>query len=119
MSQEDKDITLYYKFEADAHRHEALNEVVEELKSAIGKYAEAVTRLSSVRMDKLDKESIAASDRHRRLIHNSLIDTINRLSRTYKKLGLDNSWLSGIIGLSREEIGDWALTVARKELNHE
>lgn len=119
MSQEDKDLKLYYQFEADAHKHEVLNEVVEELRAAIGKYAEAVARLSSVRMGKLDKESIAASDRHRRLIHNSLIDTINRLSRTYKKLDLDNSWLSGIIGLSREEIGDWALTVARRELNHE
>lgn len=118
-TQEDRDLSLYRRFEGDARRYEPINRVMEELRVSIGKYAEAVTRLSSVRMGKLDKDTIKASDSHRRLMHNSLIDTLNRLSREYKKLNLDNSWLSDIIGLSREEVGTWALTIARKELNHE
>ncbi|MCR4279677.1 MAG: hypothetical protein NUV78_03005 [Candidatus Zambryskibacteria bacterium] len=118
-TQEDRDLNLYRRFEIDGQKYPSLTPIINELQSTIGKYAEAVTRLSLVKIGKLDKDTIVSADRHRHLIHNNLIDVVNHLSREYKNLKIDNDWRSAIIGESREEIGDWALTVARKELNHE
>lgn len=117
-TQEDRDLALYLQIKTDSKKYKSLIPFVSELDLAIGRYAEAVIRLSSVRQGKLEKEIIMDADRNRSLIHNALIDVINALSREYKKLGLTNNWRSDIMGNSRREIGDWALTVARSALNH-
>ncbi|KKT90207.1 MAG: hypothetical protein UW90_C0004G0012 [Candidatus Yanofskybacteria bacterium GW2011_GWB1_45_11] len=90
-----------------------------ELEKTVGKYAQSVARWSSVRQGKSEKEVMMAADQNRKLAHNILIDIVNQISREYKKLGLTNSWRSDIIGNTRAELGDWALTIARKALNHE
>ncbi len=118
-TQEDRDFALYERFDADAQNHPVLHEATAELEKAIGRYAESVTALSYAKSGKLSKDVLIAADNHRRLCHNSLIDSLNLLSREYKKLGIDNTWRSAIIGDSRREAGDWALSVARTRLNRQ
>ena len=117
-TQEDKDIGLYLRFQEDAKKHPELTPIVLELEAAIGKYASSVVRYSAAKIS-TDMEEIESADQNRRLVHNSLIDVMNHLSREYRAVGIDNNWRGAIIGESREELGDWALTVARKVLNHE
>jgi hypothetical protein len=113
---------LYLRFLADTERYPALATVVAELKDALGRYAGSVARMSHIKHRKegsIDKEDLQSADRHRRLMHNNLISVVNRLSRTYRELGIDNKWRSAIIGESREELGAWALEVSRKAINHD
>ena len=118
QTQEDKDIGLYFRFQEDVLNHPELVPIFQELESAIGTYADSVVRYSAAKKG-TDLDAIKSTDNNRRLVHNSLIDVVNHLSREYKALGIDNNWRSAIIGESWEELGDWALTVARKVLNHE
>ncbi|KKT28417.1 MAG: hypothetical protein UW43_C0003G0021 [Candidatus Yanofskybacteria bacterium GW2011_GWA1_44_21] len=118
-TQEDKDLNLYFKFKTDAAKFHSLIPLIVELEKTVGKYAQSVARWSSVRQGKSEKEVMMAADQNRKLAHNILIDIVNQISREYKKLGLTNSWRSDIIGNTRAELGDWALTIARKALNHE
>ncbi len=116
-SQQDRDVALFYRFLEDAKSHDSLNIIISELKVAIGRYAQSVIKLSALKTGGLDREAIMSADRHRRLMHNNLIATVNQLSREYRKLGLDNNWRASIIGESREELGDWALVIAREVIN--
>jgi len=108
-TREDKDLGLYLRFFEDAKQYPILEPIVQELKDKIILYAHSVSRFSQAKT--FDKELLVSADRHRRLVHNSLIDIINQLSRKYNALGIDNYWRNDI--LHRRQLGEWALTVAK------
>ncbi|MBP9821924.1 MAG: hypothetical protein KBC81_00520 [Candidatus Pacebacteria bacterium] len=105
---------LYLKLEKQAEGNKALREATENLTQTIGAYADAVIRLSKHKKNFSDKPTVENADRARKIVHDSLIDAANQLSRLYKTNGLDNSWRGDIIGIQhRGQIGRWALSVAR------
>lgn len=114
-TQEDKDLGLYLRFFEDAKHYPTLGPVLVELKDKIISYARSVGRFSQATT--FDKEELVSADRHRRLIHNSLIDTVNQLSRKYNELGIDNSWRNDI--LNRRHLGEWALAIAKRVLGEQ
>jgi murein endopeptidase len=118
-SAEEPGVRLFHSFENIAREYPALTEAVAEVKKAIGNYANAVAAHSYTNAQKLSKAEIETANQHRYVVHERLIDTVNRLSRDYRKAGLDNKWRNAIIGDSREQLGEWALAIARQALNRQ
>ena len=113
---EEKGITLFYDLKEKAEKYPDLKSLTDEMERGIGDYADAVIRTSHERAKGSPREDIQSADQHRRSIHDALIATVNQLSRLYHKKGFDNSWRSGIIGIAREDLGAWAVAIARDVL---
>lgn len=86
-----------------------LKEFFTEAEKAILRYAETVGTLAEVRL--ADLSLVESSDQARRIAHNSLVDSLNILSRQCRKEEVSNEWRRKI-GEGHDEIGDWALRAA-------
>lgn len=114
-TRESRGVELYYTFFEKAQKYPELLPLVKDLERAIGTYADAVLRWREAKMG-TDVKMTEAADKHRKAIHDALIDSINPISRWYAKQKIDNNWRRDIIGLDREAAGEWALDIARDVL---
>lgn len=112
-STEEKGWALYQEMQKKAEENPELQSLIGEMKDNILRYADSVARFSHISKSKDDIEMLHNADKHRKRMHDGLIATINQLSRLYQKLGLDILWRTDIIGVERERLGEWALSVAR------
>lgn len=90
---------------------ERLDKLVKKIEEASLRYAITINTLTAKRIEKDDKEAIMQADQSRRYAHNSLVDSVNILSRQFDAAGLDNSWRD-MIGLDRKQVGTWGQKVA-------
>lgn len=108
------DIFLSIRVTLDKNPRPDLVRQLKTVERAILRYAETIANLSRVRLecDALkERAEIENADQNRRFAHNCLVSDVGILARWFKEAGLDNSWQNSI-GLSREEIADWAFAVA-------
>ena len=122
LSQEQADLELYFDIKERAERDPKLKAIMDRLDHDIAAYAEALFRNEQewVRRERgvSDKESIQASDVHRKLLHDAFMDTLNQLSRAYRAQKLDNKWRN-VLGLERQRLARWAMTVTRHVIKKE
>jgi hypothetical protein len=105
----DQAISTYLDIKVVQDKHPELNEKVANLEEAIIRYTMRLNDLAIARLE-ANQDIIQNMDQSRRLAHNRLIDELNILSREFAKLGLNNRWREKI-GLSREQVEDWANAV--------
>lgn len=121
-SPEQEDLEVYFDISQRSEQDPQLKAIMERLNADIAAYAEALFRNEQewVRRERGvgDKESIEASDRHRKMLHDSFIDTINQLSRAFRIRKLDNKWRN-VLGLDRKRLARWAMTVTRHVIRKE
>jgi len=119
---EERDLELYFDISDRSQRDPKLKAIMDRLNADIAAYAEALFRNEQewVRRERGvgDAESIQASDRHRRMLHDSFMDTLNQLSRAFRVQKLDNKWRN-VLGLDRNRLAKWAMTIARHVIKKE
>jgi flagellar biosynthesis/type III secretory pathway protein FliH len=121
-TQEEQDLDLYFDISERSQRDDRLKAIMERLNADIAAYAEALFRNEQewVRRERGlgDKEAIESSDRHRRMLHDAFMDTLNQLSRAFRAQKLDNKWRN-VLGLDRNRLAKWAMTIARYVIKKE
>ena len=115
-TQKERDIVLYERIQKEiAGSSEHLAGLLRAVERAAIRYRQSVNRFDHVRTRDANRADMQAeleeTDRNRRAAHEVLIDSINILSRAYKKAGLDNDWRREI-GVEREEVGRWGMAIA-------
>ncbi|MEK7637989.1 MAG: hypothetical protein AAB375_00985 [Patescibacteria group bacterium] len=122
VTPEMRDLELYFDIRERSDGNEKIKAIMDRLDHDIAQYTEALFRSERewVRRERGsgDNSSIEASDRNRRILHDSLIDTLNQLSRAYRTAGLDNKWRN-MLGLDRDRLALWAMTIARQVMRTE
>jgi hypothetical protein len=119
---EEQDLNLYFDISDRSEHDPKLKAIMQRLNADIAAYAEALFRNEQewVRKERGvgDNESIMASDRHRRMLHDTFMDTLNQLSRAFRAEKLDNKWRN-VLGLDRNRLAHWAMTIARYVIKKE
>src|SRR6056297_2276266 len=121
---ERREMKICRKIQRIAEKNPEMKDVIDSfnpINDAI-RYARSVMRLERINSRSgVSNSEIESADFERRTSHNSLIDTLNIVSRMCDKLDLDTSWREEI-GQTRDAIGRWAMIVAKekqKELQEE
>ena len=114
--QKERDVVLYEMIQKETSGSgKYLAEFLRAVEHAAVRYRESVNRFDHIRARDANRADIRLeleeTDRNRYAAHEVLIDSINILSREYKKAGLDNEWRREI-GLEREEVGRWGMAIA-------
>ena len=117
-----RDLELYFDIRERSNGSEKLKVIMDRLDHDIAQYADALFRSERAWINRErgigDSDSIEASDRNRRILHDTFIDTLNQLSRAYRAAKLDNKWIN-VLGLDRDRLSLWAMTIARHVMRTE
>lgn len=117
-----RDLELYFDIRERSNGNEKLKAIMDRLDRDIAQYTEALFRSERewTRRERGggDNGSIEDSDRNRRMLHESFMDTLNQLSRAHRAAKLDNKWRN-VLGLDRNRLALWAVTIARHVMRTE
>jgi hypothetical protein len=105
------EVAIYRKLEEQSLFNDDYKQLFSQMRKGILDYYRSMTTLERVILAGGSNEEISQYDQMRRFSHNSLIDTLNAMSRYCWKNGLDNEWRS-MIGLERTKVTDWVKKVA-------
>lgn len=121
-TREQEFVDLYYDVHEKSERDPELKQVLDRLDASITDYVHVVIENRKAwraqQQGKADLSAQEGSDRRQQNAHNVLIDSLNQLSRAWRKKGLNNKWRN-ILGTSRNVVADWAITVGRLVMNME
>lgn len=119
---EEKVIGIYLSMKVAAQGDPKLENLLESVNKAILGYESAAFRLTEAKKsadEREEREDIERRMKMRSIAHSLLIDELNILSRNCAEAGRSNMWRQEI-GLSRDEVEDWAFGVVdmvRKSTN--
>jgi len=105
-------LRLYFGIKEKAGDSPETEEFLLQVEEASLRYEHSIARIEKGGLEGWERDDIAAADERRRTIHNALMADIDILARIFESKGLDTSW-KRMIGLTRDEIGNWALIVAK------
>ena len=105
------EISVFEGIKKEAEQKPELRELLLDLEDSILRYGESVVKFDRSLTESSTKEDYGYADQSRKIVHDSLLDKINILSRAFANEGLDNSWRN-VVGSDRNQIGQWALRVS-------
>ena len=103
----------FESFLAKAESDPDLKFFANNLRRSVINYAASVEKLNRLQKLGASKDDIETADHSRRNYHDGVIDKLNILSRGFNERGWDNRWRKEI-GMSREEVSEWALRIAKR-----
>lgn len=116
---EDDALDLYLDILAKAEGYPEIAELLEDVEDNALGYAQRILAIERAHITDEDKLGWQRLDEARRYSHDAFIDSLNILSRAFRKAHLDNSWRERI-GRSREAVGEWgylfAASISRQTL---
>jgi hypothetical protein len=111
-----RDVEIFSHIKEETASDPELGQLFRGMQSAVMRYAEIVNAHSHFYakqriFDEADRDRAMELDQRRHFAHESMMDSLNALSRACAKAGIDNSWRNDV-GLERDKIGMWSLVVA-------
>lgn len=111
-----REVEIFSHIKEETESNPDLGGLFRGMQSAIMRYAEIVNAHSHFYakqriFDEADRDRAMELDQRRHFAHESMMDSLNALSRACAKAGIDNSWRNDV-GLERDKIGMWSLAVA-------
>jgi hypothetical protein len=108
---ESPEISTYKNIESQSSFDNNSRELFSQVTRGILDYYRTMTALERVIAADGTNEEVHNADQIRRVAHDSLISTLNAMSRYFGTNGLDNEWRS-VIGLERTQVTTWVKKVA-------
>lgn len=103
-------IDAYLDMEKNSKFDLNTNQLFKDVQKSVLTYITKIDRLTETKLKGAEPKIREGDDHSRKLAHDSLIDSLNALSRYYKKNNLDNEWRR-VVGSHRSEVTQWAKNV--------
>lgn len=105
-SYEETALQLYLDLKSKSEHNAILEPLFLDVEKSALRYLESMNCLALHHRRDEDIKLIEEADLNRRRAHDVFIDSVNILSREFKRAGLDNSWRRNI-GLNRNSVAKW------------